>query len=154
MTSSDQPRVTTTHTGATERVTGRPRLVLKAEDLWSGEEQPVFWLTRTMTTLGSHASCDIVLPAIEALHAVVSQDDADEYVLESCGPETRVHGAVVLEPTILRTGSRIELGSHSLAYFREEYADHGRPFGGRTGGEFGHQRNQPRRSEQERTTGR
>ncbi len=155
MAAADQPRVTTTHTAATDRTTGRPRLVLKAEKLWSGEEQSVFWLTRTMTTLGSHASCDIVLPDLEALHAVVFQDDADEYILDSCGPESRVHGAVVLKSAILRTGARIDLGPHSLAFFREEHADHGRPFGGREGGEFGHQRSQPpRRSVQERTIGR
>ena len=34
------------------------------------------------------------------------------------------------------------MGSWRLAYFREEFADHGRPFGGRSGGEFAYQRPQ------------
>ena len=30
-----------------------------------------------------------------------------------------------------------------MVYAREEYADHGRPYGGRVGGEVGHQKAQP-----------
>lgn len=139
-------RVTTTHTpfGA-----GAPRLVLKKEDMWEGERQPVYWLDQPVTTIGSDPTCDIVLPSLAALHARVLQDDADEYVLESCGPRTKVHGAVVNGSVILRTGARVDLGRHSLSYFREEYADHGRPYGGREGGELGHQRSQPSRSRAE-----
>jgi hypothetical protein len=33
-----------------------------------------------------------------------------------------------------------------MSFYREEYADHGRPYGGRLGGEIGHQRQQPPRS--------
>ena len=32
-----------------------------------------------------------------------------------------------------------------MSFYREEYADHGRPYGGRIGGEIGHQRPQPAR---------
>ncbi|MET0998161.1 MAG: FHA domain-containing protein [Marmoricola sp.] len=135
-------RVTTTHTPSGS---GSPRLVLKKEHVWDGERQPVFWLSRTVTTIGSSASCDIVLSGIEPLHAVVLHDDADEYVLESCGPETRVHGGIVESSATLRTGARIDVGPHSLSFYREEYADHGRPHGGREGGEIGHQRSQPPR---------
>ncbi|HSP75244.1 MAG TPA: hypothetical protein VLO31_03400, partial [Cryobacterium sp.] len=46
---------------------------------------------------------------------------------------------------ILRTGARIEMGPWRLAFFREEYADHGRPYGGRVGGEFAVQKPQPSR---------
>jgi hypothetical protein len=86
-----------------------------------------------------------VLPDLEPLHTVVSHDDHDEYLVESCGPEVRVHGAVVVESALLRTGARIDVGPHTLSFFREEQADHGRPYGGREGGEIGHQRNQPHR---------
>ena len=149
---SEQHDVTTTHD---PRGAGDPRLVLKKEDMWDGEGQPVFWLDGTVTTIGSDESCDVVLPDLASLHAVVTNDGADEYVLESCGPETRVHGAVVDETAILRTGARIDVGPHSLSFFREEYADHGRPYGGREGGEIGHQRSQPPRpSGQEPSPGR
>lgn len=155
MMSLDESRVTTTHTDPAGPAAGEPRLVLKSEDLWAGEGQPEFRLDRSLTTIGSHDSCDVVLPHLEPLHAVVFHDDTDEFVLDSCGPETRVHGAVVTESAILRTGARIDIGPHSLAYFREEHADHGRPFGGREGGEIGHQRSQaPGGSEPEQTTGR
>ena len=108
-----------------------------------------------MSTIGSDRGCDIVLPDLAPRHAVVRHDDADEYVLESRGPETRVHGAVVDRPAILRTGARVDVGPHSLSFFREEYADHGRPYGGREGGELGHQRSQPPRpSDEEPSPGR
>ena len=55
-----------------------------------------------------------------------------------------MHGAVV-DQQILRTGTRVELGGHRLVFFREEYADHGRPHGGRIGGEAGRQLPQPPR---------
>ena len=141
-----QRTVTTTHTPSGS---GSPRLVLKKEEMWDGERQPVFWLHRATTTIGSDRSCDVVLPDLAPLHAVVTHDDSDEYVIESCGPETRVHGAVVEETAILRTGARVDVGPHSLSFFREEYADHGRPYGGRVGGEIGHQRSQPPRPSDE-----
>jgi hypothetical protein len=143
--------VTTTHT---EDGAGHPRLVLKKEDVWEGEGQPEFPIVRSLMLIGSDSACDIVLPGLEPLHAVVLHEDDDEYVLSNCGPETRVHGAVVDDSVMLRTGARIDIGPHSLAFCRDEYADHGRPFGGREGGEIGHQRSQPPRpSAQEQATG-
>lgn len=144
-------RVTTTHT---PHGSGSARLVLKKQDMWEGERQPVYFLNRSLTTIGSGKDCDVVLSDIAELHAVVMHDDSDEFLLDTCGPETRVHGAVVETTQILRTGARIDIGPHSLSFFREEYADHGRPFGGREGGEFGRQRSQPARpSVQEETPG-
>ncbi len=145
-------RVTTTHTPSGA---GLPRLVLSKMEIWEGERQPVFWLGEDVTTIGSDPTCDVVLPDLAPLHAVVRHSHADEYLLESCGPETRVHGAVVVDTAILRTGARVDVGPHSLSYFREEYADHGRPYGGREGGEIGHQRSQPPRpSDEEPSPGR
>ena len=143
--------VTTTHTPSGA---GSPRLVLEKGDIWESERQPVFWLGGERTTIGSDPSCDIVLPGLADLHAVVVHDAADEYVVQGGGPGTRVHGALVESPQVLRTGARVDVGAHSLAFFREEYADHGRPYGGREGGEIGHQRSQPPRpSGQEQSTG-
>ncbi|CUR55383.1 conserved hypothetical protein [metagenome] len=124
---------------------GNPRLILapgQAVGATAGRERrsTTYWLEPT-TTLGSDPACDIVLPGLEDLHATITQDEHDEYVLSSAGPLVRVHG----EPTLrraLRTGSRLELGTWVLTYYREEYADHGRPYSGRVGGELGRQRKQ------------
>jgi hypothetical protein len=133
-------RVTTTHAPGT----GSPRLVLTKQAVWEGERQPVFWIRGGETTIGSAAGCDVVLPGLEELHATVVRDPHDELVLVPMpGSEVRVHGAVVRDRQVLRTGSRIGIGPHTLTYFREEYADHGRPYGGREGGEVGIQRPQP-----------
>ncbi len=131
---------TTDHEG-----TGGPRLILEKQAMWSGERQPIFWISGDETVIGSAPDCDIVLPGLEPHHASVLRTPYDEYALASLGPEVRVHGALVGAAVVLRTGARVDLGPHSLAYFREEYADHGRPFGGRVGGELGHQRTQPSR---------
>ena len=84
--------------------------------------------------IGSDPVCDVVLPGLAPHHATVLHTDEDEYVLTNLGPESRVHGAACTGSALLRTGSRIELGDHILVFAREEYADHGRPFGGRVGG--------------------
>ena len=133
--------VTTTHD---PHHGGLPRLVLLPSDgIWEPEE-PVFWLQRPVTRVGSDPSCDIVLPGLEPHHADLEHGADDEFVLLAHGP-AKVHGRQV-QSALLRTGSRIELGSHVLAFMREEYADHGRPFGGRIGGELGRQRMQAPRS--------
>lgn len=134
--------ITTTHDPARA---GRPRLVLVAQDSYlPGERQPVYWLTREVTTLGSGQGCDITLPGLAFLHAEIIHDDQDEYVVRAVDPDTRVNGARIRE-LFLRTGSRLDVGRWTLAYSREEHADHGRPHGGRVGGEFGHQQQQPPR---------
>lgn len=133
-------RVTTTHDPARG---GAPRLVLVKEDVWDGERQPVYWLQEE-TVIGSDPSCDVVLRGLAPRHAVVRHDEDDEYVVEQLEGHVRVHGGRVLSQ-VLRTGSRVEVGGHRLVYYREEYADHGRPYGGRIGGELGHQRPQPPR---------
>ncbi|WP_051551375.1 FHA domain-containing protein [Nocardioides sp. URHA0020] len=132
--------VTTTHDPAHG---GAPRLVLAKEDLWAGEELPVYRL-RERITIGCGPDSDIRLPGLEQRHAVIEHDERDEYVVTAVDGPVRVHGAFVGEQ-ILRTGTRIDIGAHCLVYFREEYADHGRPHGGRIGGEAGHQRPQPPR---------
>ena len=95
--------------------------------------------------LGSHPSCDVVIEGLAAMHAVVRRTPDDEFVVTPADGPVRVDGALVLTDGLLRTGRRIELGGWTLSYVREEYADHGRPYGGRIGGELGHQRKQPPR---------
>lgn len=139
-------RVTTTHYPYRG---GNPRLSLPVGEYarW-GDRPQVFALRDDVTSIGSAADCDIRLAGLEPLHAEIRHDDEDEFVVVRIGEAARprVHGAPV-ETAILRTGTRVDFGPWILSYFREEYADHGRPYGGRVGGELGHQRSQPSRDE-------
>lgn len=132
--------VTTTHDPARG---GNPRLALALERLGPDDENPVHRLRDGMT-IGSDPGCSIVLSGLAPVHARVRHDERDEWVVDAVAGVTRVHGAAV-RSQILRTGSRVDVGSHSLVFARDEYADHGRPFGGRIGGEAGHQVPQPPR---------
>ncbi len=137
-------RTTTTHDpdgGGDPRLIGAP-----GPAPWPGDTQPVFHLAREVTTIGSDPVCDIVLRGLDGLQAVVRRDADDELVFVHLGRTvaSRVNGERVRE-RLLRTGTRLEMGEWTLSYYREEYADHGRPYGGRIGGELGHQRAQPPR---------
>lgn len=125
---------------------GEARLVLEKAAVWGGERLPVFWL-EDGATIGSSPDCHVRLPGLAARHAVVRHDEADEWIIEALSGETRVHGAVVVRQ-VLRTGARVRVGPHVLAFYREEFADHGRPHGGRIGGEAGRQMKQPPRRDQ------
>lgn len=136
-------RVTTTHDAEGG---GRPRLLFPAA---SGARRSdgtrVFYLKPGVTTIGSDPECDLVLVGVDPVQAEIERNEHDEYVLRARGAntETRADGREV-EIQLLRTGSRIEMGGWLMSYFREEYADHGRPYGGRIGGELGYQRSQTR----------
>jgi hypothetical protein len=134
-------RVSTTHDPGRG---GGPRLVeLPAPDVLRSDH-PVHWLQEERTTIGSDPGCDVVLTGLAPVHASVVHDEEDEYVLEAAAPGVRVHGEPV-ERRVLRTSARIEIGDRVLTFVREEYADHGRPHGGRIGGELGRQQTQPPR---------
>ncbi|MDP2773593.1 MAG: FHA domain-containing protein [Nocardioides sp.] len=132
--------VTTTHDPARG---GNPRLVLVHQRLGPADEHVVHRLDDGMT-IGSDPGCSIVLPDLAPVQARLRHDERDEWVVEAVSGVTRVHGSAVVSQ-ILRTGTRVDVGSHSLVFARDEYADHGRPFGGRIGGEAGHQIPQPPR---------
>ncbi len=126
---------------------GNPRLVMALSAHPGPDERPtVFRLGRDVTTIGSAPDCDVRLPGLAERHAQVLHDDDDEFVLVALEGATRVHGGQV-QRALLRNATRVELGGWTLVYAREEYADHGRPYGGRIGGELGRQRSQPPRSE-------
>ncbi len=142
-------RITTTHytPGA-----GRPRLVfVVGSENWNGQPPREFDLLPGITTIGSGPDSDLRLDGLQPLHAEIRHDRDDEYVLFPLGPvaggakrevrKGQPHGG----GQVLRTGARIEMGPWRMAFFREEYADHGRPFGGRLGGELSLQRPQPTR---------
>jgi len=138
---------TTTHAGFGE---GRPRLLFVVDpEGWSGENEPEFLLRDPVTRIGSGEDMDLRLAGLEPFHAEIRHEDDDEYVLLVHGP-ARLSSelATPLEerhprPRVLRTGARIELGDWQMSFYREEYADHGRPYGGREGGEGAHQVVQP-----------
>ena len=93
-------------------------------------------------------------PGLEPLHAEVRHDDHDEFVLVRRGRPRRRPGQRRRRSTraLLRTASRLQLGEWTMSFYREEYADHGRPYGGRVGGEIGHQRPQPSRGARRTST--
>lgn len=99
--------------------------------------------------IGSHPACDVVLGGLLPRHAEVVRTADDEFVVRPLEGtrDVRVHGAVVLTEALLRTGTRVDVGPWTLSYAREEYADHGRPYAGRIGGELGRQKPQPPREE-------
>ncbi len=131
-------RITTTHYAPGG---GRPRLIFVQDSArWDGQVPREFVLAGERTTIGGSEGSDLQLPGLDELHAEILHDANDEYVLV---PHGAVSGSVGgAGPSVLRTGARVQLGSWCLAFFREEYADHGRPFGGRNGGEFAYQRPQ------------
>lgn len=131
-------RITTTHY---TRGGGRPRLIFVQDSKsWNGQVPREFSLTAERVRIGSDDSVDLRLPGLDGVHAEIVHNDQDEYVLVRHGKVTGSFGAG--STSVLRTGSRLQMGQWCLAFFREEFADHGRPFGGRSGGEFAYQRPQ------------
>lgn len=134
---------------------GNPRLVIATRiDGPSGGKRQVFALGKDVTTIGSGPGSDILLPGLAPRHAEVWHDEHDEFVLVRLGERggTLVNGESV-DKARLRTGSRVQLGETTMSFYREEYADHGRPYGGRVGGELGRQRAQPPRPTRVKTEG-
>jgi hypothetical protein len=131
-------RITTTHY---TRGGGRPRLIFVQDSKsWNGQVPREFSLTEERVRIGSDASAQLQLPGLDGLHAEIVHNDRDEYVLVRHGKVSGSFGPG--SSSVLRTGSRLQMGEWCLAFFREEFADHGRPFGGRSGGEFAYQRPQ------------
>ncbi len=141
-------KVTTTHYTPGS---GRPRLIfVVGSENWNGQMPREFNLLPGTTTIGSSPEADLQLPGLKPLHAEIRHDDHDEYRLFAIGDvagSTRPaeEASRAASGQILRTGSRLEMGPWRMGYFREEFADHGRPFGGRVGGEFAYQKTQPPR---------
>jgi len=139
---------TTTHA---EWGAGNPRLIVTSE-----QDRMTFDIASDLTRIGSAGDADLLLAGADPLHATIRHDERDEYVLTLHGegemnanPDT----AATVEgdrSETLRTGARFTAGPWSLVFMRDEYADHGRPFGGREGGEGTHQPMQPQRPDYER----
>ncbi|MFD6700035.1 MULTISPECIES: FHA domain-containing protein [unclassified Microbacterium] len=125
---------------------GRPRLLVA-----SATTRFVFDIPDDGVTIGSAQDAGLRLPDTDPVHAVIRHDSHDEYALDMRGPgETSANVQKSAEEErrdveVLRTGARFSLGPWRLVFMREEFADHGRPFGGREGGEFSDQQEQPDR---------
>jgi len=133
----DSTPISTTHAGG-----GDPRLIFSSggkagiDDVDGASDRPPdFLLLPGVTSIGSSPDADLCLAGLAEHHAEVRRDALDEYVFVALPPaQSTVNGAPVDE-TSLHTGDRLELGGWVMSYMREEFADHGRPFGGRQGGE-------------------
>lgn len=131
-------RVTTTHDPAGG---GMPRLFFAHDVHRRREDQPAaINLLPGVTVIGSNPQAHLQLADVSHHHAEIRRDDADEYhyIHLGSGPASMVNG-VVIRNKVLHTGDRIQIGRSSLSFYRDEFADHGRPHGGRLGG----QRRQP-----------
>jgi hypothetical protein len=133
---------TTTHA---EWGAGDPHLLISRHD----EDRSVHHLTEMAVTIGSDAGCGLRLEGAAPLHATIVHDERDEFVLTMHAPGMMnandldaKDGARV---ETLRTGARFTIGEWMLVFSRDEYADHGRPYGGREGGEGTHQHRQNER---------
>lgn len=120
---------------------GHPRLLVTSEN-----DRFVHEFDCALTHVGSAEHSDVLLHGADPLHAKIMHDTADEYVLEMVGKGDTSHG----RGAALRTGAQFTAGPWRLVYARDEYADHGRPYGGRNGGEGAHQRRQDPRPDYSR----
>lgn len=122
---------------------GHPRIIfVKDSDSWDGKAPKILNVMQEVIEIGSAPEAGLVLADLEPVHARIVHNELDEYVLVAVGP---VGGSAGLGPGgeyTLRSGARMELGPWRLVFYREEYADHGRPFGGRNGGELSFQKPQ------------
>src|SRR5690606_18465937 len=117
-----------------------------------GYERLTFHIVEDEVTIGSAADASLRLAGTDPIHARIHHTTQDEYRLSMVGPgEHNVRasasgtGAVDDHSEILRTGARFTLGGWELVFMRAEFADHGRPHGGRQGGEGTVQKAQPAR---------
>lgn len=130
---SRTPTITTTHAawGA-----GHPRILVAREG-----ERFVHQINCDVTHIGSADDSDLLLPSTDPLHARILHDTTDEYILTMIGEGKTSSGP----HETLRTGAHFAAGPWQLVFVRDEFADHGRPYGGRRGGELAEQRPQPAR---------
>lgn len=131
---------------------GDPRLIASFEDgvdlcelLGGSRVLTVLSLLRGVTTIGSDPRSSIVVPEVYPHQAEVRRDPMDEYRIFDTSPDrsTLVDGRRAAGQS-LHSGDRVSLGRWTFAYARAEFADHGSPYGGHTGGlPHGYRRSQP-----------
>ncbi|MGM7698015.1 hypothetical protein [Microbacterium sp. A84] len=113
-----------------------------------GDDRFVFHITTNIVHIGAATGNELLLTETDPIHATIVHDDGDEYVLtlHGEGEMSSDHHDAETESgersEVLRTGSCFTAGPWLLVFGRDEFADHGRPFGGREGGEGTSQRPQ------------
>ena len=122
---------------------GHPRLHVRSD-----RDRYVHEITTDLTRVGSAHDNEIVLVGTDTIHATITHDATDEYILTMFGAgETNAvphmgPGEQSRLTETLRTGAHFTAGDWRLIFARDEFADHGRPYGGRQGGEYAYQRPQ------------
>ncbi|WP_051191636.1 FHA domain-containing protein [Microbacterium luticocti] len=125
---------------------GHPHLILSGP----GDHREVP-LDEDLVRIGSGADAHVRIDGLDPLHAEIHHDVHDEYVLVLHGQAQTNHRPVPLASLdgkpgeVLRTGARFVLGDWAFTFARDEYADHGLPYGGRQGGEGAPEPHQPPR---------
>lgn len=132
-----RPHPTTTHAAPGS---GHPKIFVSTlvDDGTAPREVPI---TSEELTIGSGPGVDLELDGLLPHHVTIYHDVRDEYRVRALGA---VGGGSASDDgdRALRTGARIEVDPWVLTFWREERADHGRPYGGRQGGEFSEGRTQ------------
>lgn len=126
---------------------GRPRLIFKVGENWDGTPPREFDLLIDRTRIGSGDDMDLQLEGLLPFHAEITHTENDEYLLQHVTADDEQNEPILDSSGlpgegILRTGAPVDLGTWSMSYYRDEFADHGRPGGGREGGEGEHQPSQ------------
>ena len=118
-------------------------------------ERSEFALEGDVVRIGSAEGNELRLAETDPVHATITHDERDEYVLTLHG-QGEMNSNPAADAThegdstqTLRTGAHFTAGPWTLVFNREEFADHGRPFGGRKGGELSDQPLQPPRPDYE-----
>lgn len=118
-------------------------------------ERSEFALDADVVRIGSAEGNELRLAETDPVHATITHDERDEYVLTLHG-QGEMNSNPAADAThegdstqTLRTGAHFTAGPWTLVFNREEFADHGRPFGGRKGGELSDQPLQPPRPDYE-----
>lgn len=104
----------------------------------AGAKPEIFQLPAGVTVIGDSADADIRLSGLAPRQGEIryrAEDDEFRWVDLGAPGGSRVDGAQAGEHD-LHTGDRIDVGQHTLTFYRDAAADHIRPEGGRDGGEL------------------
>ncbi|WP_105565325.1 FHA domain-containing protein [Microbacterium halophytorum] len=130
------PQTTTTHG---PWGSGNPHLSIRRSD-----HRMDFALVSGTVRLGAAPDMELIVPGAEPHHATIVHNEYDEFVLTMHGEgEMNAAPENPNERTeTLRSGARFTIGGWEFVFWRAEASDHGRPYGGRNGGEGAHEHGQ------------